>query len=84
MAEDVTADEQNPDEVVLDVRPLLARGEEPFGKIMETVAGLDGRSLLLIASFEPVPLFGVLGEQGYSHEAEKVSDTEWRIRFRPA
>lgn len=72
------------DEVLLDVRPMLARGEEPFEAIMGTVADLDGRSLLLIAPFEPTPLLGVLSSQGFAYEVDKVSDTEWRTRFTSA
>lgn len=71
------------DEVVLDVRPMLAQGEEPFELIMGTVADLGDRSLLLIAPFEPTPLLGVLSSQGFAYEVDKVSDAEWRTRFTP-
>lgn len=71
------------DEVLLDVRPMLARGEEPFEAIMGTVAELGDRSLLLIAPFEPTPLLGVLSSQGYAYEVEQVSETEYRTRFTP-
>lgn len=84
MSENADEGSNGPGEVVLDVRPMLERGEEPFGKIMETVAGLDGRSLLLVASFEPTPLLGVLSSQGFTYEVEKVSDDEWRVRFEQA
>ncbi|MHB8355649.1 MAG: DUF2249 domain-containing protein, partial [Vulcanimicrobiaceae bacterium] len=41
-------------DVTLDVRPILARGEEPFDEIMSAVSALrEGERLLLIASFEP-------------------------------
>ena len=69
-------------EVLLDVRPIIERGEEPFGTIMQTVAALDGRSLLLVAPFEPTPLEGVLAAQGYTYQSERVTDTEWRVRVR--
>jgi uncharacterized protein (DUF2249 family) len=78
------SDDRGSGEVLLDVRPMLERGEEPFGKIMETVASLDGRSLMLVASFEPTPLMGVLSSQGFTYEVEKVSDAEWRVRFEQA
>lgn len=71
------------DAVLLDVRPIIERGEEPFGTIMQTVASLDGRSLLLVAPFEPTPLQGVLSAQGFSYRSERVSETEWRVRFDP-
>ena len=39
---------------VLDVRPLIKGGVEPFNAIMEAVDGLlPGQSLLLIAPFKP-------------------------------
>ncbi len=75
------SDIANDEAVVLDVREMLANGGEPFGLIMETVAGLNGRALLLVSPFEPTPLLGVLGSQGFSYEVEKVSDAEWRTRF---
>ena len=78
------SDDRGSGEVLLDVRPMLERGEGPFGKIMETVASLDGRSLMLVASFEPTPLMGVLSSQGFTYEVEKVSDAEWRVRFEQA
>jgi len=78
------SDDRGSGEVLLDVRPMLERGEEPFGKIMETVASLDGRSPMLVAVFEPTPLMGVLSSQGFTYEVEKVSDAEWRVRFEQA
>lgn len=71
-------------EVLLDVRPIIERGEEPFGTIMETVASLDGRALVLVAPFEPTPLQGVLSAQGFTYESEQVGEAEWRVRFEPA
>ena len=75
------ADDHNDNEVLLDVREMLARGEEPFSLIMRTVADLRGRSLLLVSPFEPTPLLGVLGSQGFGYDVEKVSETEYRTRF---
>ncbi len=81
---DVESDQDHdPGEVLLDVRPLIERGEEPFGTIMQTVATLDGRSLLLVAPFEPTPLQGVLSAQGFTYSSERVNETEWRVRFEP-
>lgn len=83
----MTADASNTDldagEVVLDVRPLIERGEEPFGTIMETVATLKGRSLVIIAPFEPTPLEGVLSAQGFTYKSEQLGEAEWRVRFQP-
>ncbi len=66
----------------LDVRPILARGEEPFDTIMQTLATLEpGESLELFAPFEPVPLFSVLGAQGFQHDAEPLENGDYRVVF---
>ena len=68
--------------VELDVRPILAAGGEPFGKIMETVAALGpDEGLRLLASFRPVPLFQALGSKGFSHEAREFGDGDWEVLF---
>ena len=57
----------------LDVRPLLAAGDEPFARIMSTVRGLPpGATLALTAPFEPAPLYDVLGPQGWAHRVVQV------------
>ena len=67
---------------VLDVRPILERGDEPFVTIMEAAASVPaGQSLVLIAPFEPVPLYGALGARGFAHETERLADDHWVIRF---
>ena len=69
-------------EKVLDVRPDLERGGEPFVRIMEAAATIQpDKTLVIIAPFEPVPLYGVLNERGFSHETVKVTDGEWVVRF---
>jgi uncharacterized protein (DUF2249 family) len=69
----------------LDVRPILRAGGEPFGAIMKTVAALQpGEGLRLIATFEPVPLFKVLGAQGFAHEARPIDGGDWEVLFTPA
>lgn len=66
----------------LDVRPDLERGDEPFVRIMETADQIaPGESFLLIAPFEPVPLYDVLGQRGFQHETSNVSANEWAVRF---
>ena len=55
--------------VTLDVREDIQRGREPFSKIMTAVAQLkDNEDLRLLAPFEPVPLFGLLAQRGFSPE----------------
>ena len=67
---------------VLDVRPTLADGGEPFIEIMEAAERTPaGQSLVIIAPFEPAPLYGALGARGFSHETHCVSASEWVVRF---
>jgi uncharacterized protein (DUF2249 family) len=69
--------------VDLDVRPILRAGGEPFQEIMQTVAALaPGQGLRLFATFKPVPLFGVLGSKGFSHEAKELEGGDWEVLFR--
>lgn len=67
---------------VFDARPILAAGAEPFAAIMETAAKTGPDEILVIyAPFEPVPLQGVLGEQGFTHITDKIDDDTWRVIF---
>lgn len=69
----------------VDARPIIARGEEPFGTIMAAVDALEpGQDLVVIAPFEPVPLEGVLGGQGFTFEAQPLDGGDWRVTFRRA
>ncbi len=69
-------------ETVLDVRPDLENGGEPFVRIMEAVAAIKpGGTLVIIAPFEPVPLYSVLGARGFSHETAMIAADEWILRF---
>lgn len=71
--------------MIVDARPLLARGEEPFDTIMGAVSGLEaGQPLVVLAPFEPVPLEGVLSAQGFAWEAEPLDGGDWRVVFRAA
>jgi uncharacterized protein (DUF2249 family) len=71
--------------VDLDVRPILRAGGEPFGKIMEAIAGLrPGQGLRLLATFKPTPLFRVLGSKGFTHEARELGDGDWEVLFSPS
>lgn len=71
---------QNP--IILDVREDLRAGREPFSKIMAAVAGLaTGEKLLLIAPFEPAPLFSVLAKQGFHHDSQQTAAGDWQVTF---
>ncbi len=67
---------------VFDARPILASGEEPFAAIMEEAAKVgDDEVFVVLAPFEPVPLQGVLGEQGFGYRADQVDEQTWRVIF---
>lgn len=68
----------------LDVRQLMARGEEPFDLIMAAVAELDpGDEFELTAPLDPVPLYQVLGARGFAHKTENLGGGDYRVVFRP-
>ena len=69
-------------QVDLDVREDLRNGREPFSRIMTTVDGLPPGSVLhLRATFEPAPLFRVLGKKGFSHAATQNGNEDWSVWF---
>ncbi len=71
--------------VVLDVRPILARGEEPFSHIQQCVDGLGAdQTLLLKAPFEPTPLYLFMRQRGYREQARQLVSGLWEILFTPA
>ncbi len=75
----------NDDCVVLDVRPILASGRDPFTDIMAAMNALPpGKSLKLLNTFEPVPLYHVLGGKGFDHETKQVGDIYEIVFFRRA
>ncbi len=66
----------------LDVRPLVEARKPPMAAILDGVGRLaPGQALQLVAPFEPVPLYQMLGQQGYSHEARLREDGAWEILF---
>jgi len=66
----------------LDVRPLLARHEEPFQAIMAEARRVGpGQVLCLRCTFEPFPLYHVLGKQGFQHWARQHAPGDWEIFF---
>jgi uncharacterized protein (DUF2249 family) len=69
--------------VVLDVRPIFARGETPCGVIDETAARVQpGQRFVLLVPFEPVPLYTKLGRSGFTHLGSRCEDDgTWRIEF---
>lgn len=65
----------------LDGRPIIESGKDPFQDIMAVVKELKGDEILLIInSFEPIPLYSVLGKKGFEHWTEKENDS-FKIYF---
>lgn len=68
---------------VVDARPIIASGGEPFETIMSAVSSLgDDEELVVLAPFEPVPLEGVLSSQGFTYDPEDLGGGDWRVTFR--
>jgi uncharacterized protein (DUF2249 family) len=68
--------------ITLDVRDEIRRGGKPCGLITQAVADLrPDQSLRLIAPFEPVPLFDLLGNQGLGHQATPLPGGDWEVLF---
>src|SRR5512137_544880 len=68
--------------VTIDVRDDIRRGRQPCARITEAADALkDGEALRLIAPFEPVPLFSLLGDKGFSHQATPLGSGDWEVLF---
>ncbi len=58
----------------LDVRPALAKGEDPFKTIMAAIKVLEkGYVLEIINTFEPTPLIKIINSKGYISMVKNVS-----------
>ncbi len=68
--------------VTVDVRDDIRSGREPFSKIMNAASALrTNEQLLLIAPFEPVPLFRVMEKQGFQHTVQSNKPGDWEVLF---
>ncbi len=68
--------------VVLDTRPIFARGDTPCSAIDEAVARVGvGQKFVLLVSFEPVPLYAKLAQQGLRGGGRQQPDGTWRMEF---
>ena len=66
----------------LDVRPILARGVEPFSEIQARIDELvPGEGLSVIAPFLPSPLIEKLGSQGFQSRVERQAGSSWVTHF---
>lgn len=65
----------------LDVRPLIARGEEPFSMISGAAKRIPvGKVLSLRSPFDPVPLRDALAKQGFEAHTTGTG-TDWTTLF---
>lgn len=63
----------------LDVREIDG---PPFSHIMAALDDLaPDQSLRLIAGFEPVPLYDVLEQKGYTFEPKQQAPDKWEVRI---
>ncbi len=66
----------------IDVRPLIARGEEPFQKLMAAIASLaPDENLVVITPFLPSPLIERLQGAGFEARPERRTDGSWQTFF---
>jgi uncharacterized protein (DUF2249 family) len=73
------------DTVLLDVRPSLAGGQDPFQQIMAALPLLGlGQGLAIRAPFEPRPLLGVLAAKGYQAHSTRLAADDWVVEFLPS
>ena len=65
-----------------DVRPNLARGDEPFPLIRARVDALKpGEGVTIIAPFMPAPLIELLKSEGFQSSIERRHDGAWAVNF---
>ncbi|GEO05045.1 hypothetical protein AAE02nite_27090 [Adhaeribacter aerolatus] len=61
--------------LTLDVREGLQQGLDPFKEIMAAAENLPaGKSLLIINTFEPIPLYAILRKKGFTHYTCQSAD----------
>jgi uncharacterized protein (DUF2249 family) len=65
-----------------DVRPLLAKGQEPLPEITRRIEKLKAdEGLIVIAPFLPSPLIEKLGSEGFESKLEPAQDGHWVVYF---
>jgi hypothetical protein len=67
---------------ILDVRPILAKGIEPFSRIRESIDALGpDEGLSVTAPFLPSPLIEKLGSEGFQSRVERQVGGGWMVHF---
>ena len=75
---------ETPSPLMVDVRPICDRGDSPLGTILDAVERLiPDQNLVIIVPFEPLPLYGLLAQRGFSHSSKLRSDDAWEVTFHP-
>jgi uncharacterized protein (DUF2249 family) len=67
-----------------DARPLHAEGQNPIAPILKAAKSVpEGGILFLRNTFEPLPLYELLGEQGFTPWARQVGGSvdDWEVFF---
>jgi uncharacterized protein (DUF2249 family) len=65
-----------------DVRPLLARGADPYDEILRRVDTLaPGGGVVIVAPFLPAPLIEKLRSEGFLTRIERHADGAWAASF---
>ncbi|RYZ25849.1 MAG: DUF2249 domain-containing protein, partial [Chitinophagaceae bacterium] len=66
----------------LDVRPVIASGDNPLQTIMEKIKEVQpGNVLKIINSFEPAPLIMMLEKKGFETYTDRISDDHVETYF---
>ena len=67
---------------VIDVRPILQSGGEPLDAILAAAEEVpEGGTLVVVAPFEPMPLYGVMRQLGFAHEIGVEEGGGFRVVF---
>lgn len=68
---------------IVDVREDLRAGREPFPAIMAAASRVQpGGAFAVRATFEPRPLYQLLGNKGFEFWAESLAEDDWMVHFR--
>lgn len=68
---------------VLDVRPTLASGRDPFSDVMDASTDVPPDGFLVVdAPFDPAPLRRILAGKGFTSVGRNLGPGHWRICFR--
>lgn len=63
--------------ITLDVRPILEKGIDPFETIMAQLKTMnEDQALIIINTFEPIPLLNILKDKGYSYDTSRPRENE--------